>query len=94
MGLGEGSQGQAHGSPLCVGKRPVAPGYSAYSLLSAVTTAQGWTQGTPRPLQSPPRPRPQERGRRHALGGAEPSAREKRWGDMSVTLSSCHHAQG
>jgi len=57
---GEGTQhspGGTAGSPLCVGKWPVAPGYTACGCLSAVTTAQGWTPGTPRPLQSPPGPR-------------------------------------
>ena len=35
----------------------MAPEYTACGCLSAVTTAQGWTLGTPRPLWSPPRPR-------------------------------------
>lgn len=51
------SPGGTAGSPLCVGKRPVAPGDTACGLLSAVTTAQGWAQGTLRPLGSPPGPR-------------------------------------
>lgn len=35
----------------------MAPGDTACGLLSAVTTAQGWAQGTLRPLGSPPGPR-------------------------------------